>query len=122
VERIRKKERRRNNRQEVEKMENKRDIIKMFVNNESISEKRTLKGSNLIAYYISGTQKRVLKNYSTIIALVDVNKNYNKIIINKTHYSQTTSRNQNLLRFYATQSGCEVEEIEEREIYQRLED
>lgn len=122
MERIRKKERRRNNRQEVEKMENKRDIIKMFVNNESISEKRTLKGSNLIAYYISGTQKRVLKNYSTIIALVDVNKNYNKIIINKTHYSQTTSRNQNLLRFYATQSGCEVEEIEEREIYQRLED
>lgn len=103
-------------------MENKKDIIKMFVNNESISEKRTLKGSNLIAYYISGTQKRVLKNYNTIIALIDANKNYNKIIINKTHYSQTTSRNQNLLRFYATQSGCEVEEIEEREIYQRLED
>lgn len=103
-------------------MENKKNIIKMFVNNERLDAKRTLKGSNLKAYYIDGTQKRVLKNYNTIIALVDVNKNYNKIIINKTHYSQTTTRNQNLLRFYATQSGCEVEEIEEREIYQRLED
>ena len=40
-------------------MLNKKEIIRKFVNNEEISERRELKGSNLKAYYISGTNKRV---------------------------------------------------------------
>ena len=100
----------------------KRTLIESFINNNYLSEKRGLKGSNLQAYYISGTNKRVLKNYSTIIALVDCEKDYNKIIINKTHYSQTTTRNQNLLRYYSSVNGCNVEEVEEEEIYKRLND
>lgn len=97
-------------------MLNKKEIIKAFVNNEGLSETRTLKGSNLQAYYIQGTQKRVLKNYSTIIALVDVAKDYDKVIINADKYSQTTSRNQNLLRYYANNT----QEVNEQTIYELI--
>ena len=100
----------------------KRTLIENFIKNNYLSEKRGLKGSNLQAYYISGTNKRVLKNYNTIIALVDCEKDYNKIIINKKHYSQTTTRNQNLLKYYSSVNGCDVEEVEEEEIYKRAND
>ena len=99
-------------------MLNKKEIIRKFVNNEEISERRELKGSNLKAYYISGTNKRVLKNYNTIIALVDCEKDYNKIILNIDKYSQTTSRNQNLIKYYADS----VEEVNEQTIYKMLND
>jgi len=100
----------------VEKMENKKDLIYNFINNLGMDARHGLKGSNLKAYYIEGTEKRVLKNYNTIIALIDVNKNYNKVFLNNDKYSQTTSRNQNLIRYYAD----EIEEISEQEIYQLI--
>ena len=103
-------------------MYNKNDVIRMFVNNERLSTNTILKGSNLLAYYIKGTNKRVLKNYSTIIALVDCNKNYNKVILNDDHYSQTTTRNQNLIKFYASVSGCELESVDESTIYKLIEE
>ena len=89
-------------------MYNKNEIIRMFVNNEIISSKRDLKGSNIICYYYENTNIRVLKNYSTIIAFVDCGENYNKVYLNKTKYSQTTTRNQNLIRYYAS----EIDELE----------
>lgn len=104
------------NGEKVEKMLNKNEIIRKFVNNEEISETRTLKGSNLKAYYISGTNKRVLKNYNTIIALVDCEKDYNKVILNSDKYSQTTTRNQNLIKYYAD----EIEETNEQTIYKLI--
>lgn len=116
MERIRKKEKDAEHGEEVKKMLNKNEIIKKFVNNEEISEIRTLKGSNLQAYYISGTNKRVLKNYNTIIALVDCKKDYNKIILNSDKYSQTTTRNQNLIKYYADN----VEEVNEKTIYKLM--
>jgi len=97
-------------------MENKKDLIYNFINNLGMDARHGLKGSNLKAYYIEGTEKRVLKNYNTIIALIDVNKNYNKVFLNNDKYSQTTSRNQNLIRYYAD----EIEEISEQEIYQLI--
>ena len=96
----------------------KRTLIESFINNNYLSEERGLKGSNLQAYYISGTNKRVLKNYSTIIALVDCEKDYNKIILNIDKYSQTTTRNQNLIKYYADS----VEEVNEQTIYKMLND
>lgn len=97
-------------------MENKKNLIYNFIKNIGMDAKHNLKGSNLQAYYIKGTEKRVLKNYNTIIALVDVNKDYNKIILNSDKYSRTTSANQNLIRYYADN----IEEVNEQEIYKLI--
>lgn len=99
-------------------MENKKDLIYNFINNVGMDARHGLKGSNLQAYYISGTNKRVLKNYNTIIALVDCEKDYNKIILNNDKYSQTTTRNQNLIKYYADS----VDEVNEQTIYKMLND
>lgn len=94
----------------------KKELIYNYICNIGMSARRGLKGSNLQAYYIDGTEKRVLKNYNTIIALIDCQKDYNKVYLNKNKYSSTTSRNQNLVRYYADK----IEEITEKEIYQLI--
>ena len=92
------------------------ELIYNFVHNMYISSTKDLVGSNLRAYYIDGTDTRVLKNYNTIIAMVDCKKDYCKVILNSDKYSQTTSRNQNLIRAYAS----DIEEVSENEIYKML--
>ena len=101
-------------------MLNKEELIDMFVNNIKISSNNELKGSNLRAYYVKGTNTRVLKNYSTIIALVNCDKDYNKLVINIDHYSQTTTRNQNLLRQIGINNGFDIEEVDEATIYKMI--
>lgn len=64
----------------------KNDLIRKFVNGE-----KNGKGSNL---KIEGN---ILINYNTIIAF----RKDNLIYLNSQKYSQTTTRNQNLIRSYA---------------------
>ena len=74
----------------------KEDLIQAFVNGASKG-----RGSNLV---IEGS---VFRNYQTIIA----RRQGDKIIINWRRYSQTTSRNQNLLYQFAKAAGYQDDQI-----------
>lgn len=69
-------------------MLNKKMLIRNFVNGatEGNSSNLIIKGNNLI-------------NYNTIIAI----RRGNKIFLNSKKYSQTTTRNQNLIRLYSSE-------------------
>ena len=81
---------------------NKREIISSFVNGATSGTASNLK--------IDGNK---LINYRTIISFrIDDGK----IILNNTKYSPTTSRNQNLLRYY----GQVVAEMGQKEFYEQF--
>lgn len=96
---------------------NKKELIEAFIENSYISCNTELVGSNLKAFYLAGQNKRVLINYTTPIAIIDVNKNYNMLILNDEHYSQTTTVNQNLLKMYASFNNMDVKRVSEKEIF-----
>lgn len=79
-------------------MLNKKELISSFVNGSTSGQ-----GSNL---YIDGNR---LVNYSTVIAI----RTDKGIILNCTKYSMTTSRNQNLIRYY----GNVIQELDCEQFY-----
>ena len=83
-------------------MLNKNNLIKAFTNGA-----KNKKGSNLFI-----DSKGNLYNYSTIIARY-TNEG---VILNKTKYSRTTSRNQNLIRYY----GNVIMELEQQDFYKYI--
>lgn len=73
-------------------MLNKDELIKDFCNGRLYKGK----GSNL--EIVKNGDKTLLYNYSTIIAVRDLN---GTIFLNTLKYSRTTSRNQSLIRLYS---------------------
>ena len=80
---------------------NKREFITSFLNDDT-----TKKSSNL--YMIIDDNKIMMINYNTIIASKKINDD--KINLNIKKYSQTTSKNQNLIKRLATQKGYTIKE------------
>lgn len=80
---------------------NKREFITSFLNDDT-----TKKSSNL--YMIIDDNKIMMINYNTIIAYKKINDD--KINLNIKKYSQTTSKNQNLIKRLATQKGYIIKE------------
>lgn len=92
---------------------NKNEIMEYFVKNTYISSNTDLVASNLHALYYYNY--RVLYNYHTPIALINVSK-YEVIYINKEKYSRTTTRNQNLLKYYAINNDMIIIDVSENEL------
>ena len=80
---------------------NKREFITSFLNDDT-----TKKSSNL--YMIIDDNKIMMINYNTIIASKKINDDTINLNIKK--YSQTTSKNQNLIKRLATQKGYIIKE------------
>jgi DNA replication protein DnaD len=84
-------------------MYNKNDLISGFCEGWKAG-----KGSNL------RIEDNELINYTTVIAKRDL-KNQT-MYINKQHYSNTTTRNTNLVREYSEYMGLEIVEVEAEEL------
>jgi len=80
---------------------NKNEFIKSFLNDDT-----SKKSSNLIM--IIDDNKIMMINYNTIIASKIINDNIINLNIKK--YSQTTTKNQNLIKRLATDKGFIIKE------------
>lgn len=82
---------------------NKNEFIKSFLNDDT-----TKKANNL--FMILNDDKIEVVNYYTIIASKKINDDTINLNIKK--YSQTTSKNQNLIKRLATQKGYTIKEYQ----------
>lgn len=85
-----------------------KELISCYIKNSYVSKNQSLKNKNIKVYY-DEEDRRILKNYDTIISYIETKKDYKKIFINKKYYSKTTSTIQNEIQRQAEENGLTVE-------------